>query len=89
MGMFNWVDYECTCPVCKSGKVSDFQTKEGLFDYENGPTLLSKHDVSNFYGCCSKCHCWIEFTLIKNKKFTMVAIGKDDKELVRKERTLR
>jgi len=55
MGMFDWIDYECTCDNCK-GKVTGFQTKDSdrLLD------LLSPFDVENFYSVCNKCGCWID-----------------------------
>ena len=49
MGMFDYVNYECVCPVCKS-KVDEFQTKSSgcLLD------VLEPVDVSNFYSSCNE-----------------------------------
>lgn len=56
MGMFDWINYECVCPVCH-GKVDGFQSKD------NHCTLasLQPNDVDSFYSDCGKCGCWIEF----------------------------
>ena len=56
MGMFDYVNYECICPVCKS-KVSGFQTKDGDCVLDT----LQPTSVLHFYSSCDKCGCWIDF----------------------------
>lgn len=56
MGMFDEIDYECTCPVCH-GKVEGFQSKDG----DRALDHLKPTEVSNFYTNCRKCGCWIQF----------------------------
>ena len=55
MGMYDEIDYECTCPVCKE-KVTGFQSKDGdcLLD------TLSPKQVDNFYSNCRKCGCRVK-----------------------------
>ena len=55
--MYNYVDYECACPVCHA-KVDGFQTKDGDLFFD---TVMPER-VANFYTSCGKCGCWIEFT---------------------------
>jgi phage FluMu protein Com len=57
MGMFDWINFEMECPVCKT-KVNGFQSKDGPQSLEK----LSPYDVFNFYSFCPKCKTWIEFT---------------------------
>lgn len=56
MGMYDEIDYECTCPVCKE-KVTGFQSKSD----ECLLNTLPPAQVDNFYSNCRKCGCWIEF----------------------------
>ena len=56
MGMFDYVNFECECPICGE-KVIGFQTKEGPLLLET----LEPLDVNNFYSNCSTCGAWIEF----------------------------
>lgn len=73
MGMYDEVDFECTCPVCKS-KVTGFQSKSGgcILD------TLKPTQVANFYSSCGKCGCWIDFNAKKITNFTMTVTGKKD-----------
>ena len=64
MGMFDYVDYECTCPVCHS-KVDGFQSKDG----ECWLNKVLPGEVSNFYSSCKQCGCWIEFNEQENGKY--------------------
>jgi phage FluMu protein Com len=57
MGMFDWIDFEMECPVCKT-KVDGFQSKDGSCSLHR----LSPYEVFNFYTSCPKCKTWIEFT---------------------------
>ena len=68
MGMFDYVDFECICPLCKS-KVTGFQSKDGACMLDN----LKIWDVRNFYSHCSGCWLWIEFKRYgnDNKKITI------------------
>lgn len=61
MGMFDWVKFEMSCPVCGS-KISDFQSKSGERVLEN----VEFWEVDNFYSSCDNCDTWVEFDL-KNK----------------------
>jgi len=57
MGMFDWVEFECKCPLC--GKLmDDFQSKDG----EKLLKHLPVYAVNNFYGSCDNCGTWIDFT---------------------------
>lgn len=56
MGMFDWVDYETTCPVCWS-KLEGFQTTSG----DNLLETIPPQGLSNFYTDCSQCGHWIEY----------------------------
>lgn len=74
MGMFDYVNYECVCPVCHS-KVDGFQSKDGECQLEK----VAPESVDNFYAPCGKCGCWIEL----NRKagtntFQLTAGGKWD-----------
>ena len=71
MGMFNYVDFECVCPVCHS-KVDGFQTKDGDLRLDT----VKPKSVSNFYAPCRKCGCWIEFTRNDDGKFVRTVDGK-------------
>lgn len=59
MGMFDYVNYECVCPVCGED-VTGFQSKSGgcMMDTKEA------HEVNNFYSTCEGCDCWLEFTAI-------------------------
>ncbi len=72
MGMYDNINYECTCPVCNS-KVTGFQSKSGDCLLGN----LNPTDVNNFYAPCGKCGCWIDFTAKKTTNFTRTVRGKD------------
>ena len=66
MGMFDYINYECRCPVCHCA-VRGFQSKSGpceLSDIEPG-------EVSNFYSECVNCESWIEFQRIPSTNFRM------------------
>lgn len=76
MGMFDWVNYECTCPVCH-GKVDSFQSKDG----ECLMATLEPANVMNFYASCDKCGCWINYNAKEITDFTMTVRGKGDKIL--------
>ncbi len=76
MGMFDYVNYECACPVCQT-KVYNFQSKDGdlLLD------TVEPAAVNNFYSACDKCGSWIDFTA-KNttgKTFTRTVTGENYK----------
>jgi len=69
--MYDNVDYECVCPVCKS-KVGGFQSKDG----ECVLDTISPNEVNNFYSSCSKCGCWIEFEAKPTTNYTRYVSGK-------------
>ncbi len=54
MGMFDWVDYECECPVC-GAKVTGFQTKELDCDMDT----VTPQQALFFYSICSGCGAWL------------------------------
>jgi len=70
MGMFDYVQHECVCPVCRS-KVANFQSKDGPCKL----LTLQPSEVECFYSTCPKCGCWVQFDAIEVPKenFTMVA----------------
>jgi len=72
MGMFDYVDYECVCPVCHS-KVEGFQSK----DHDCTLATLDPCQVSNFYSSCDKCGCWIDFKGKPATNFTRTVEGKE------------
>jgi len=72
--MFDYVNYECTCPVCHS-KVDGFQSKSGDCELET----IEPTSVDNFYSSCKKCGCWINFSAKKITNFTRTVSGKGDK----------
>jgi len=78
MGMFDYVQHECACPVCHS-KVTGFQSKCGPC----GLLTLQPSEVDAFYASCPKCGCWIDFEAIRvpNETFTMVASSRRGEEL--------
>lgn len=76
MGMFDYVNYECVCPVCHS-KVTGFQSKSGESDLKT----VEPTNVSNFYAACKQCGCWIDYKAKHTTEFTRTVTGKDDKIL--------
>ena len=74
MGMFDYVNYECVCPVCHA-KVDGFQSKSGSCTMGK----LDPAEVMNFYASCEKCGCWINFTAKKITAFTRTVKGKNRK----------
>jgi len=73
MGMFDSINYECVCPVCKS-KVTGFQSKNGDCQLDT----LQPQQVNHFYSLCDKCGCWINFDRIvqSTENFTRTVEGK-------------
>ena len=61
MGMYDTVDYECVCPVCRK-KADGFQTK----DLDNELEEVNIRDIDNFYTFCDSCGAWIEFVRLDN-----------------------
>lgn len=78
MGNFDWVDYECICPICRN-KVDGFQTKDGKCMLEK----LKFSDVHKFYSYCNTCGCSIQFDKIKDK-YNITVYGKKNKLLYKK-----
>ena len=75
MGMFNWVDFVCNCPLCDS-EVIGFQTKEGDLILDT----VEFESVNNFYSGCDDCGTWVEFDRnCKHEKFKMI---KPEKEVI-------
>lgn len=71
MGMFDWIDYECVCPICRS-KVDGFQSKDGVCELEH----LKPQDVEEFYSSCKKCGSWLEFEKEKPNKYRLTVYKK-------------
>ena len=63
MGMFDYVNYSCKCPVCDAN-VTGFQTK----DCERQGLTKTLDDVNTFYAPCTVCNTWIEFKRISGAK---------------------
>ncbi len=76
MGIFDYVNYECICPVCYS-KVNGFQSKSE----DCMMRKLEPSRVANFYSSCEKCGCWIDFTANKITNFRRTVTGKDGKQI--------
>ncbi len=70
--MFDYVDYECICPVCNK-KVSGFQSKDGNCIMET----IDTSKINNFYTVCRQCGCWIEFKRAKDNRFMRTVSGKN------------
>jgi hypothetical protein len=73
VGMFDYINYECVCPVCRS-KVTGFQSKGGDCQLDT----LEPQQVSRFYSSCGNCGCWINFDRIPLpvENFTRTVEGK-------------
>jgi hypothetical protein len=67
MGMFDYVNYECTCPYCNEN-TSGFQSKDGDCLLE----MLEPEDVEVFYTMCDYCDSWIEFKNMGNSEFKLI-----------------
>lgn len=80
MGMFDYVKYECVCPVCKN-KVDGFQTK----DKDCILDVIQPQSVDNFYTHCGTCGVWIEFYREDKINFRMVE-GKHRERLKKHEK---
>lgn len=78
MGMYNYIDFECTCPVCHS-KVKDFQSKDGELNRET----LSPLHVNNFYAPCTKCGCWIDYYAKHNLARYVREVWTEGREVLR------
>ena len=75
MGMFDYIDYECICPVCRD-KLSVFQSKD---KYAPECRTFKPQDVDNFYTSCNKCGCRLEFYRVDKEKFRRTVKGKVNK----------
>ncbi len=78
MGMFDYVEFECICPVCHT-KVTGFQSKSGECMLD---TVLP-NEVANFYSYCEKCGCNIDYTTTEKpfyRQFERRVEGKWDGE---------
>jgi hypothetical protein len=65
MGMFDYVQFEDTCPKCNQ-PLSDFQTK----DNDCVLDTLHPQDIERFYTSCEHCNLWIEYKV--HKTFTLI-----------------
>lgn len=90
MGMFDYIDYECECPVCGAA-VLGFQSKSGPCAL----SILAPAEVANFYSHCGPCGLWIAFDRIvqPTENFTMtwkdanqMTMGTKDVDLTAEER---
>ena len=82
MGMFDCIEYECVCPVCKK-KVSGFQSK----DRDCILDRMKPQDVDKFYSSCDTCGCWIEYHTEGNK-FRRKVFGKHREALAKYEKLI-
>ena len=71
MGMYDNINYECTCPVCH-GKVHNFQSKSGDCVLDT----LAPNQVENFYSLCGKCGCRLEFNIKTRASYVLTVSGK-------------
>ena len=76
MGMFDYVDFECICPVCLN-HVTGFQTK----DKYNVLETVKPQELCNFYTTCDKCGSWIEFTRNEEGRFVRYVYDKQNNQL--------
>ena len=89
MGMFDWVNHTCRCPIC-GYKVTGFQSKDGRCYMGT----VEPDDVESFYSSCDNCETWIEYLnlkmiepnievikKIKNKEDCINYITHDDKSV--------
>ena len=61
MGMFNYVDYECECPVCGE-TVTGFKTHDGLnLDMRH----VAPQSVYSFTANCRNCEAYLAFNRVK------------------------
>jgi len=90
MGMYDNVNFKCSCPKC-GAKVQGFQTKEG-------PCILSTltpFEISFCYNSCPNCNSWIEIELDNPSERSFQAIayengnGTDRKKLIGTEGVVR
>lgn len=81
MGMFDYVRYECICPVCHS-KVIGFQSKSGECELKT----VEPKSVANFYSACSNCGSWLEYTAKITTNFKRKVFDKDHQVLSEHER---
>jgi hypothetical protein len=56
MGMYDEVNFEMKCPLCKY-LLEDFQSKSGNCTLSN----LELYAVDDFYTTCDNCNLWIRF----------------------------
>lgn len=56
MGMFDYIEYDDTCPKC-GATLKDFQSKDGQCTLSK----LRPKDVRNFYTSCDSCKTWVEY----------------------------
>ena len=73
MGMFDYVNYNCECPVCGT-QVTDFQSKDGDCLLER----VEPTDVSYFYASCRGCGAWISFSRKEYNMYERVVTVKDN-----------
>lgn len=65
VGMFDWINYECDCPVCGK-KVDGFQSKDGDCQLET----IEPATVNHFYTDCTGCDSWMDFKRDQPGPFT-------------------
>lgn len=65
MGIFDYVDFTCSCPSCDS-KVQGFQSKDGPCTLDT----LHPNRVNTFYGDCRECGLWLTFTRCTEDELT-------------------
>jgi C4-type Zn-finger protein len=80
MGLYNYVNFETTCPVCQA-MIKQFQTKEG----ECNMDMVDFNQVNNFYAICPNCQTFVEFyyspenkeRTIEDYKMRVIKLGRN------------
>ena len=84
MGMFDYINYECVCPVCKN-KIDGFQSK----DSDCVLDMLETEEVNNFYKLCDFCGVWVEFFRTGENKFMRTVEGKVNEKIPKYEKEVK
>lgn len=75
MGMFDWIDFKCECPLC-GHEVVGFQSKDGPCQLDT----LKPWEVRNFYSGCVECGGWVEFIISPNAPQPPVRVAPPEPE---------
>ncbi len=75
MGMFDYVTYNCVCPVCHN-EISEFQTKSENCVLE----YLDTSQCDYFYGYCD-CGSQLHFSRVEINKFLRKVLSKKSEHM--------